>query len=1529
MTTIRYAVSIASRFILLALFAFAPRFLGAQVEEIKVESEVMPADKIHSTIAPSLKLDIHNIQITRRILLEPLAESEKSALAPGAKDWPLQIGIGRGMPAPYSDKVELSALEWFGLNDGGKAAALTVTSPGASALRLALSVAAMAEGIEIRFFNMETPEKVFGPYTAKELLRGVNNQQADPFWSPVIEGDTIGMEIFLLEGRYPDELSFSIPKISHLWMSVLKSAQKNLNDIGLSGSCNVDIACNTQGWGTDGNSVVKYIYTTPGGNTGQCTGTLLNDKDPSTYIPYFLTASHCIDTQSAASNMNTYWFFQRSMCGGAAPTSVTQQTGGATLLSNSTTADYSFMQLNDTPPPGAVWAGWSAGTISPGTSVVGIHHPMGDLKKISIGNANGYAPYGGNVDGIGNWIRVTWSSGVVEHGSSGSGIWISSGGSHYLVGILTGGNCYSCSTASQPDWYVRFNKTYGSISQWLGSTTNPIQLQNDVPETNLSGAAGSQQSYYISVPSGAQSLTVTTSGGTGDMDLYVRFGSLPTPATYDCRPYLYGNNESCTFSNSPAGDWYITLNAYTTYSGMTLTAAYITALPDLVISSGTPTITPSFVAPGGTVQLLSTWTVKNQGGGASGAFENGFYLSTNPTVTSSDTYLGSNSNSSGLAAGSWYNWGAQTLTIPAGVSPDVYYIGILTDRNNTVSESNETNNYVSVPITIIPASCDVQSGFPITNLSGVTGSQPNHCISVPSGAQSLTVTTSGGTGDMDLYVRFGSPPTTISYDCRPYQYGNNETCTFTNPSAGDWYIMLNGYTAYSGVTLTATYVASQADLAVSNLQFSPTTISIGAHPSAVSFTLTNNGPTNLASPNTRLLDEFFLSANTTFGDSDDIPIGTFNDDINLNSGSYIDLTVTANGLSYLTIPSSAGGSYYVFVKINHYSPSILSDPTMTNNYARTSGTIYVPPTGCTSSNPCLLQIGVPAINLSGAAGSQIFYRITVPTGVNALTISTTGGTGDADLYVRFGSPPTTSYYDCRPYQYGNNESCTFTNPPAGNWYIMLNGYSAYSGVTLTAGNYTGPPPVNLNLNSGGAASWSSGGINNATWVGYSRLTVNSGVNPYATAVFSFKQGGFTVTEAGVPASPPTTLARVFIDYRTDILSLPGQSGSGLIDINTGIAVVNTGTATANVTYTLRDITGSILAVGNGTIAAGTHFAKFISQLSDVAPNFTLPANFQTAIQFASLEISSDQLLSVLALRGTNNQRNDFLITTTPVADLTKPANYNPVYFPQFADGGGYTTSLVLLNTSNTTERGTLQILANNGSPLVVYQVGGTTDSSFRYTIPPGGTFHFQTDGSPLNTAVGWVRLTPDLYGQTPVGSGVFSYNPGPMLISESGIPAAVSTTHARVYVDLSGDHNTGLAIANVGTSAASITLNAFQNDGVTPAGTSQGPLQLSASGHDAKFADQFITGLPDGFTGVLDISSVTPFAALTMRSLVNERDEFLMTTFPIADANAPAPSPIVFPQVVDGGGYATQVIVISSSGAASTTLSFYDENGVP
>ena len=120
---------------------------------------------------------------------------------------------------------------------------------------------------------------------------------------------------------------------------------------------------------------------------------------------------------------------------------------------------------------------------------------------------------------------------------------------------------------------------------------------------------------------------------------------------------------------------------------------------------------------------------------------------------------------------------------------------------------------VTAAFTAVGVSCSgggtggtaLQNGVPVSNLSGASGSTKNYTVAIPAGARNLVIAISGGTGDADLYVKFGSAPTTSSYNCRPYLNGNNESCSFSTPSTGTYYVMVRGYSSYSGVTLKATW----------------------------------------------------------------------------------------------------------------------------------------------------------------------------------------------------------------------------------------------------------------------------------------------------------------------------------------------------------------------------------------------------------------------------------------------------------------------------------------------------------------------------------------------------------------------------------------------------------------------------------------------------------------------------------------------------------------------------------------------------
>jgi len=471
--------------------------------------------------------------------------------------------------------------------------------------------------------------------------------------------------------------------------------------------------------------------------------------------------------------------------------------------------------------------------------------------------------------------------------------------------------------------------------------------------------------------------------------------------------------------------------------------------------------------------------------------------------------------------------------------------------------------------------------------------------------------------------------------------------------------------------------------------------------------------------------------------------------------------------------------------------------------------------------------------------------------------------------------------------------------------------------------------VGLNLPGGTAGVVSTTGSGGSARTGYAGTAMTSGAVPYGVAVFSLKQNGVVVSEAAVPASPPTTAARLFIDYRARVAAIPGRAGDGLIDIDTGLAIVNQGSRATNVTYTLRDAAGTKIGEGHGAIPAGTHFAKFVDQLREVAPDFIMPVNFPTQTHFGSLDISCDQPVSVLALRLTQNQRSEALLTTTPLADLTRLPEDAPLYFPQFVDGGGYVTALVLLNAADTVETGKLSLFDDAGTALTVNQVGGTRGSVFDYAIQPGGVFVFQTDGFPADAKVGWAKLMPDRNTSSPVAAGVLSFSQSGIRVTETGIPAATPTTNAHIYIDQSGNHSTGLALSNPGTAAIDVTLEACRSDGSAIPEGGEGALSLNAEGHLARFISQFISRLPAGFTGILDISSTSPFVALTLRSLTNSRGDFLLATFPVADQTRPAPAPMIFPQIADGGGYVTEFVLLTAAEPSSLILRFYGQDGLP
>ena len=156
-------------------------------------------------------------------------------------------------------------------------------------------------------------------------------------------------------------------------------------------------------------------------------------------------------------------------------------------------------------------------------------------------------------------------------GDSGGPLTVANGSTRALAGVTSWG--YGCADPRYPGMYARVSSFESWIQTQLSAPIpEPVPTVTLLEKSNVSGGAKSWTHFTITVPAGHSTLTVNQFGGTGDADLYVRFGKAPTTRAYDCRPYLNGNDENCTILNPSAGTWYVSVNGYTAFTGLGLKA---------------------------------------------------------------------------------------------------------------------------------------------------------------------------------------------------------------------------------------------------------------------------------------------------------------------------------------------------------------------------------------------------------------------------------------------------------------------------------------------------------------------------------------------------------------------------------------------------------------------------------------------------------------------------------------------------------------------------------------------------------------------------------------------------------------------------------------------------------------------------------------------------------------------------------------------------------------------------------------------
>lgn len=384
----------------------------------------------------------------------------------------------------------------------------------------------------------------------------------------------------------------------------------------------------------------------------------------------------------------------------------------------------------------------------------------------------------------------------------------------------------------------------------------------------------------------------------------------------------------------------------------------------------------------------------NQAPSASFSF-NASGLTVNFTDASSDA-------DGSIASRSW-NFGDGTSS--TAVNPNKTYgsAGTYTVTLMVADNQGATNSTSkSVTVSTSPSGTTLQNGVPRSGLSAATGQNLNFTLDVPAGATNLRFVMSGGTGDADMHVRFGSSPTLSVFDCRPYASGNAETCAINPAQAGRYYVMLNAYAAFSGVTLTGSYAAGG-----------------GNTPPIASFSFSTSGLTANFTDSSTDANGTIASRSWNFGDGSSSsaanPIKTYG-----AAGTY---TVT------LTVTDNQGAS------------------SNTSRSVTVGGSTGVPE--CTATDTRQLGKNCKRSNRATSADQYDYMFIYLPAGVAQLKITVSGGSGNADLYVSSGAWATMSNYQYSSNNAGNNETLTITSPPSGYLYISLHGASAFSGVTVS------------------------------------------------------------------------------------------------------------------------------------------------------------------------------------------------------------------------------------------------------------------------------------------------------------------------------------------------------------------------------------------------------------------------------------------------------------------------------------------------
>jgi lysyl endopeptidase len=353
-----------------------------------------------------------------------------------------QTGIGRTISATGEAKAFQQVLTWSTLSDGKQTGAAQFSSPGAYGLRLGILITSLPDAATVRVASVgaSTALEISGAAINSAIQANVaadgDSANARTYWLPMTTGSSAELTIELPGAVSPASVAIAVPSLSHVIESTSQASEKLAATKSNCPGLNPDPVCTTVPPAANAVSTYDLVQNA---NTYYCTGTLLADKALSNQ-PYFLTANHCVGSQTVASTLVNYWFYRSSSCNSNTPSTPVQSTaGGAAFLwnrSDTTTntrnpigTDTSFLRLNAAPPSGVMFAGWktSRQPISNSVPLTALHHPAGGVLRQSTGTISNMGVLTPNTlistgDLTQPMYQITWSSGLVEGGSSGSGL---------------------------------------------------------------------------------------------------------------------------------------------------------------------------------------------------------------------------------------------------------------------------------------------------------------------------------------------------------------------------------------------------------------------------------------------------------------------------------------------------------------------------------------------------------------------------------------------------------------------------------------------------------------------------------------------------------------------------------------------------------------------------------------------------------------------------------------------------------------------------------------------------------------------------------------------------------------------------------------------------------------------------------------------------------------------------------------------------------------------------------------------------